>query len=173
MGTKERGTWHENHTSISDLKQLTIEWIGRSEGLDEIPSEQCASKNRRLDGSSGICWRFLQWLKSRAFRLESRLMPAGMLLKWFQPRYNSSKDVRWQIWLRIFPSIRLQSRRDNCCSGDRFQISPGIPSSVGLHLVRDNFTNEDRWKILSRIPSATLGKFPRDFSFLPWSSENF
>ena len=60
-GYKEKGMCHENHTGISsDLKQLIRERIGGTEGLDEIPSDQCASKNCTLDGSSGICRRFLQ-----------------------------------------------------------------------------------------------------------------
>ena len=121
-------------TWISELKQLTREWTGKNEALDEVGFEPCASKSLRLDGSSGMCWRFWQWLKLRTCSLESWLMVAGMLLKSFDFRFSSFSDDKWQISLGIPPSIILQWLRSNTSNDDRQQISIGILLSFELIL---------------------------------------
>ena len=152
MGTKGKGLCYENHTWINfDLKQLTREW---SCGIAWNLLQWLNLSLLKLDGSSGISWSFLQRLKLRALRLESRVIPACMLLKWLPSRDNSSNDDRWQTWLRILPSFRLQLFRDNSTSEDRFQISlriPWIPTSIILKSPTDDNSNDDREKLSLRM----------------------
>ena len=143
----------ENHTSLADLRQFTRDCIGGN----EVPIKLCISNSRRLEGSSGICETFLQWLKSRALRLESWLIPTSMSLR-VPPssgldrlRSNTSSEDRWKIQWKT-PPFRLQFLSLNSFNAFK-QLSLFITPGVRLHwskyssLKRDKPDKEGNWQL--------------------------